>query len=328
MTSKFEPTAAFYSDQIEQALDCWSRGGLVALPTETVYGLGAPVNSEKLIQKIFTYKERPFYDPLIVHVDGLKMAKSYAHWDTLSEKLAKAFWPGPLTIILPKKTNISDLITSGLGTVGLRCPDNELSLKLISKSGVGVAAPSANKFTKTSPTRAEHVMVSFQDNFLCILKDDHCAQVGIESTILQVEDQNTIKVLRPGMVTVSQIKEKLDLENLTFKEGVTAVEASDAARLSPGTESIHYRPEYPLFLVDQDKPMSTREDLAGLKEVKLNSDPLICAREIYSVLRVSLEREFKGKVILVPKRTLMSQHHQEQWRGILNRLSKAGKWLN
>lgn len=316
------------SDSVEVALKCWSQGGLVAIPTETVYGLAAPVDQIQLIEKIFSYKERPFYDPLIVHVSSIEMAKNYGHWDGLSEKLAQKFWPGPLTLILPKKDNVSDLITSGLPTVGLRCPNNSLSLEVIRRLGVGVAAPSANKFTKTSPTTAEHVYESFPDKLLCILKGSEVAgAVGIESTIAEVKGE-TIKILRPGMITSAQIKQALGDSNIAIEYSKTAVEKNHEARKAPGQELVHYRPEYKLVLHKEEDGELSKEILNTYLVEKLNVSPAICAREVYLLLRRPLASSFKGKLLIIPSERLnLNEVQQEQWQSILNRLEKAGQWV-
>jgi L-threonylcarbamoyladenylate synthase len=324
----------FYAHSIEEALQCWSDSGLVAIPTETVFGLAAPINNDLLLKKIFSYKERPFYDPLIIHVSNFLMAKDYAYWDELSEKLAQSFWPGPLTLVLPKKKNVSDIITSGLNTVGIRCPQHSLTLSLIEKLGVPLAAPSANKFTKTSPTTAKHVYDSFQGNHLCILKNDEkVGDVGIESTIVQVKG-NVITILRPGMVTAAHIKEALkDHKGLSINYGKTAVEMTETSRTAPGQEITHYQPDYPLFLhKEEDGALeqgwaNSELELSELENVLLDLDPVICAREIYTLLRRPIGK-YKGRVFTLPRGRLEQVGASgEQWQSIENRLTKAGRWI-
>ncbi len=144
---------------LEKAAEFISNGKLVAFPTETVYGLGANALDPFAVAKIFELKERPAFDPLIVHISSIEKADRLA--DTTNDKfyqLAEKFWPGPLTIVLPKRKIIPDIVTSGLPTVGLRMPDHKIALELIKQSGCPIAAPSANKFGRISPTSAEHVM--------------------------------------------------------------------------------------------------------------------------------------------------------------------------
>ena len=147
--------------EINLPIEAFKNHKLVAIPTETVYGLSAPIDQPLLIKKIFEVKERPFFDPLIVHVSSISEAKEWvSDWPVIAQKLAERFWPGPLTLVLPKNDKVSDLITSGLDTVGLRCPNHPLTLALIKELGVPLAAPSANKFGKTSPTSKYYPEIS------------------------------------------------------------------------------------------------------------------------------------------------------------------------
>ncbi|MCF8058300.1 MAG: threonylcarbamoyl-AMP synthase [Bacteriovoracaceae bacterium] len=313
---------SFFSENINDALECWESGGLVAIPTETVYGLGAPVNQGELIEKIFSYKERPFYDPLIVHISDQSMAKKYVReWNSLTDKLAKKFWPGPLTIVLPKNDLISDMITSGLPTVGIRCPNNKLTLELISKLGEGIAAPSANKFTKTSPTNKDHVFQSFEDNHLCILVSEESADVGIESTIISI-NQSTISLLRPGVITEVDIREALVGDDFKFNEGLTAFE--EKVVIAPGQDSIHYRPSYPLELVEM-KDLS--EKGTDIEYIYLELDPYVTARKLYALMRSPLTSSYIQRTFVLPdKRETLSERELQVWQSLLNRLEKAGQW--
>ena len=148
------------ANQLEQS-------DVVAFPTETVYGLGARIDRPEGLKKIFAIKQRPFFDPLIVHASSTEQAKTcFKEWHAMADHLAKSFWPGPLTLVMPKSELISDMITSGLDSVGVRIPNHNLALQLINAVGVPLAAPSANKFGKTSPTKAEHVKKEFGDSVL------------------------------------------------------------------------------------------------------------------------------------------------------------------
>ncbi len=315
--------SSFLSDNIDEALACWKAGGLVAIPTETVYGLGAPVDREDLILKIFSYKERPFYDPLIVHISDKLMAKNYVEtWDPLTELLTEKFWPGPLTIVLKKTNLVSDMITSGLPTVGIRCPKNKQTLDLINALGVGVAAPSANKFTKTSPTNKDHVLHSFKDDHLCILTSDEKTEVGIESTIISIENE-LITLLRPGIITQIDIEEALKGEKFQFSLGKTAFE--EKAPTAPGQDPVHYRPTYKLELMEGKGQIIEKE---GAEYVLLDKDPYITARELYLLMRDPLKKSFNRRVFVLPE----SRHHlndkeKQVWQSILNRLVKAGEWV-
>jgi L-threonylcarbamoyladenylate synthase len=199
--------------RIKEALSAESNGKLVVIPTETVYGLSAPINDEEKIKKIFALKERPFFDPLIVHVENIEEARAITSYFPLSaQTLAKKFWPGPLTLVLPKASHVSEFITSGLPTVGVRIPKNQVTLDYIKALGSPIAAPSANKFGKTSPTCKEHVEREFDPTTIFIL-DDGPSSVGIESTIVKIEalenGAEQVTVLRPGIISLEEVKNSL-----------------------------------------------------------------------------------------------------------------------
>ena len=289
----------------------------VAIPTETVYGLAAPVDNEKLIKRIFALKKRPFFDPLIVHVSSISMAKNYTHsWSLVAQELAEAFWPGPLTMVLPKTSLVPDLVTSGLETVGLRMPDNTLTLKLIETLGVGLAAPSANKFSKVSPTSAEHVREAFAQKDVTVLDGGPC-RVGIESTILEIKDEH-IEILRPGVISSKDIENLLGNKSIRWSRNTSVLRPK-----SPGQLNTHYRPSYKL--ITALKEVSTEEleslrqhlEVGHLEERSLNENPSLAARELYSVLRRPVKYQ-GGVFISIPSGTALSCSE-----GIINRLEKA-----
>ena len=309
---------------ISEAIGAWESGRLVAIPTETVYGLGAPVNNIKLVHQIFAVKERPFFDPLIVHVSSIDMAKKYCtQWGELAHRLATEFWPGPLTMVMPKSELIDSVITSGLETVGLRIPNNQLSIDLINTVGVGVAAPSANKFTKTSPTTADHVRDQFSDRDVYVLEDDP-SEVGIESTIVSInQDENHLTILRPGILTAHDFKEFLG-DDISIEYGKTAFESNQKVE-APGQFKAHYRPEYELSYETKSLELSEYQDrFKDIEFHELSSDPYVTARELYASMRTSLKNGFKKKCFLIPEQSFqLSEKEKEVWQGILNRLSKA-----
>ena len=218
---------------ISEAAEIIRTGGLVAFPTETVYGLGANALNPAAVQKIFEMKGRPETSPLIVHVASVEMAREIvAQWPPLAEELARQWWPGPLTLVLPKKTLVPDNVTAGLPTVGVRMPNHPMALALIEEAGVPVAAPSANRFTGLSPTTAEHVRAVF-GNVLPVLDGGPCA-VGIESTVVAIED-GKLKLLRPGMIALGEMEQ-------------AAVQTGEG-HPSPGMHEKHYSPRTRLILV-------------------------------------------------------------------------------
>ena len=227
---------------VEQAAFLLKAGKLVALPTETVYGLAANAFDPIAVAKIFAAKDRPFFDPLIVHVADFDwLPRVVREFPPLAARLAERFWPGPLTLVVPKNDAIPDLVTSGLSNVGVRLPDHELMRQVLRKAGIPVAAPSANPFGRLSPTTAEHVRSQIGHRIDGILDGGTC-RVGIESTILQVEG-NRVTMLRPGGVALEEI------ERLVGKVEHPAVTSAESPA-APGMLASHYSPRTPLIVVD------------------------------------------------------------------------------
>ena len=225
-------------DEIEPFAALLRAGGIVAFPTETVYGLGADATNSDAVLKIYETKGRPRFNPLIVHVADLEMAKSLVEMSPLAERLAR-FWPGPLTLVLPKRRDatLSDLVTAGLDTVGIRIPGHPLALALIRAAGLPLAAPSANPSGKLSPTAAAQVRTAFAG--LVPVLDGGPSQSGIESTILAV-DGDTVTQLRAGALAREEIETLLG-------QPVALARAGDAIA-APGMLASHYAPNAKLRL--------------------------------------------------------------------------------
>ncbi len=234
---------------LERAAALIRAGELVAFPTETVYGLGANALDPSAIEKIYAAKGRPPESPLIVHVDSVEMARSLAReWPDAAERLARRFWPGPLTLVLPKQPHVPDRLTAGLNTVGIRMPSHPIALALIHAAGVPVAAPSANRFTELSPTTAQHVRDSLGDRVALVL-DGGPTTVGIESTVLSLAAPEAV-LLRPGMIT------QADLEAV-IGPLAAARPHEGAAHPSPGMHRRHYSPRTPLYLIEAGRIPAT-----------------------------------------------------------------------
>jgi L-threonylcarbamoyladenylate synthase len=215
-------------------------GRLVAFPTETVYGLGANALDATAVERIFIAKRRPRSSPLIVHVDSIAMARSLARaWPDAAEKLAAHFWPGPLTVVVPKRPEVPDIVTAGLDTVGIRMPAHQVALALIRAAGVPIAAPSANRFNELSPTAAAHVEQSLGDDVDCLLEGGPSA-VGIESTVLSLAGEPLL--LRPGVIPLPEI------EALIGPVRAAAPAGEGEAHPSPGMHLRHYSPRTPLYI--------------------------------------------------------------------------------
>jgi L-threonylcarbamoyladenylate synthase len=190
---------------LQQAADLLRAGRLVAFPTETVYGLGAHALDEEAVRKVFEAKGRPPANPLIVHVAGVAEARLLAAaWPAAADRLAERFWPGPLTLIVPRMSHIPDMVTAGLGTVALRSPAHPVARALLAAAGIPVAAPSANRFTRISPTTAAHVAKDLGERIDLIL-DGGPTGVGIESTVLDLSGEVPV-LLRPGAVSRQAIE--------------------------------------------------------------------------------------------------------------------------
>jgi len=231
---------------VRRAADVLRRGGLVAFPTETVYGLGANALDASAVARIFSAKGRPSYDPLIVHVLNAAGARSVARaWPESAERLATAFWPGPLTLVVPKLPIVPDIVTAGLDTVAVRVPSHPVARAILEAASVPVAAPSANRFTAVSPTRAEHVAHALGDRVDLII-DGGSTTVGIESTVVDVSGERPT-VLRPGMISVPELAAALGVSDIA----VANVDGGRATpRPSPGMLDRHYAPRARLHLFD------------------------------------------------------------------------------
>ena len=243
------PTASILGDtdgDVRMAGHLLREGGLVALPTETVYGLAGNACLEETIRRIFTVKGRPLIDPLIVHVhDWEQVEKLSPEITEEARRLADAFWPGPLTLILPKAPNVSDLLTAGNPTVAVRMPAHPLARRILQAAGVPLAAPSANPFGYISPTCAAHVQASLGERIEWIVDGGPC-QKGIESTIVDVSRPGTVRLLRPGPLSPEVLSRALEGMPVSTQTPV----ATDKPA-APGLLSRHYSPHTPLILLPE-----------------------------------------------------------------------------
>ncbi len=299
--------------------DILRRGGVAAIPTETVYGLAGSIESREAIARIFEIKERPLFDPLIVHVTGAEQARALVmEWPETAERLAQTFWPGPLTLVLPKRTVLDPLITANLETVGVRAPDHPLTLKAIELVGAPVAAPSANRFGRTSPTTAEHVLSEFPEHDFPILDGGACA-VGLESTVVAIDSERALRILRPGAVTAEALRRALG-DDVGF--------STAPSRESPGHSPKHYQPAIPLVLVasvrtiDDDLAREAAAELslarADFVELELNPDPRLAARSLYADLR---RLAGSGAALILVR--MPADASDPGWEAIRDRLTRA-----
>jgi L-threonylcarbamoyladenylate synthase len=305
---------------IARAAQCLRAGGLVAFPTETVYGLGAHALDRLAIQRVFAAKDRPANDPLIVHLAAVdEAAPLVTDMPAAARRLAARFWPGPLTIVLRRSALVPDEVTAGLGTVAIRVPSHPVARALIEEARVPIAAPSANLFSRPSPTRASHVLADLNGRIDMIV-DGGSTHVGLESTVVDLSGV-CATVLRPGAIDIEALRQLLpDIRTLR------AISQTDAAMPSPGLLAKHYSPRTPVILhagdraaalsamqrdarqrLERDEPvviLAYAEDVDELRSlpaqvVHLGSeaDPPSVASRLYAALRES--DELGPSVILV-----------------------------
>jgi L-threonylcarbamoyladenylate synthase len=310
---------------INQAVAILERGGLVAMPTETVYGLGADAKNLAALHKIFQAKQRPVDHPLIVHLAEWSQLNEWASViSPVARCLGKAFWPGPLTLILPKASHVLDLITGGQATVGLRIPSHPVAQALLKKFGRGIAAPSANRFGRISPTTAAAVQEELGDAVDLILEGGQC-EVGVESTIVDVSGAQPI-ILRPGMITAAQIEAILCRKLSTEKNNAPRVSGSLESHYAPMTPtrliSAGAIPQFLANLTAADLPVAlmVRDRVSPLKKniewVIMSANPQQYAHDLYQTLRTLDKKDFCQIVIeAVPI--------DHTWDAVRDRLSRA-----
>lgn len=228
---------------MDQAVAAINAGKLIALPTETVYGLAANACDAEAVMKIFAAKQRPHFDPLIIHVADAQMAWEYCEVNDDALRIAEAFWPGPISLVLPRKSAIPDIVTSGLTTVAVRCPDHALARACIAACGVPLAAPSANSFGRISPTTAEHVREQLGEYVSCVLDGGPC-RIGVESTVVACGE--TVEILRPGGLAIEALEACLEKKVTLVQQ--SEVQGTHLKLRSPGMLDRHYAPRIPLHL--------------------------------------------------------------------------------
>ena len=292
MNNIYEPN----EQNLNLAAQTIKNGGLVAMPTETVYGLGANVYIASAVAKIFEAKQRPFFDPLISHIAEIDFLKTYAQTDERIISLAQKFWPGPLTMVLKRTDNNAaiDLACSGLPNIAVRMPSHPAALSLIKKSGVPIVAPSANKFKSISPTTAQHVFDSLGERVDMILDGGACS-VGVESTIIDVTGKNIV-ILRAGGTS------KEDLEKF-LNEKVFLSDGDPNKPSAPGQLLKHYAPEHPLRInAATRQPGEFFIGFGKIADCDLNlspnSDLCEAAANLFAFLReADQKKDYKGLAI-------------------------------
>jgi L-threonylcarbamoyladenylate synthase len=308
--------------EIDHAARLLRAGRLVAFPTETVYGLGANALDAEAVARIYAVKRRPATSPLIVHVASIEMAQSLvANWPEIANRMARRFWPGPLTLVLEKQLEkppvIPLIVTAGLPTVGLRMPAHPIALALIRAAGVPLAAPSANRFTEVSPTTADHVRLSLGIDIDYILDGGPCS-VGIESSVLSLAGPGPI-LLRPGGIS------RTELEAIAGPVA-SAQEAQAGAHPSPGMHPRHYSPRTPLLLMKdgklpdqgqgiylQHQHLPSRESVQTIQMPAAATD---YAAALYEILHQADAGNYNWIAVDLPPNT-------PEWEAVQDRLRRA-----
>ena len=312
---------------VEKAAAHICAGELVGFPTETVYGLGADASSDVTVAKIFAAKGRPSDHPLIVHIASIKQVLDYASsLPPFAERLIKAFWPGPLTIILPRKPGVAAAAAGGQNSIGLRCPAHPLALEFLTACNTGVAGPSANKFGRVSPTTAQHVVHEFGEA-LMVLDGGPC-KVGIESSIVDCTRSHPV-LLRPGVLT------RAELSAACGQPVLSAEDTPGNTPRAPGTLESHYAPDAKVRLMDA-KAIQTALDLLGADAAhiavyarsivrikssqvlyrRMPDDALATAEQLFAVLRDFDEQRVK-LIWIEPVPDAL------EWDGVRDRLVRA-----
>lgn len=312
------PPPAADSAPLDAAIAALQRGECIGLPTETVYGLAADALNRDAVRRIFALKGRPADHPVIVHLPDAGALTRYAREvPPAALMLASRFWPGPLTLILKRHPDVPDEITGGQDTVGIRVPAHPLAQALLQRFGRGLAAPSANRFGRISPTTAAHVRSEFGDQVPIVLDGGACA-VGIESTIVDLSG-GTPRVLRPGMISPAQIEAAL------AGLGTPVIGQHNAQIRAPGLLEKHYAPRTPMQLIDRTalaEPSAHRCVLAvgelpdGQMGLALPADPAAYAQGLYAALRTLDESGASQILVELPP-------DQPAWQAIHDRLKRA-----
>lgn len=319
---------------VRRAGDILRRGGLVAFPTETVYGLGANALDANAVRRIFAAKGRPTYDPLIVHVLNASAARAVAReWPEAADRLAEAFWPGPLTLVVPKRPLVPDIATAGLDTVAVRVPSHPVARAILEAANVPIAAPSANRFTELSPTKAEHVARALGDR-VDLIVDGGPTTVGIESTVVDLSSDSPV-VLRPGTIPAPALAAAIGALDIAVAD---ARGGGTTPRRAPGMLDRHYAPRARIELFDDaSRPAAARSAatytargetvgallLAPLGEavthpMHMPNDPAAYARALYDALHALDAAGCQVVLVEAPPETAA-------WAGVRDRLTRAAQ---
>jgi L-threonylcarbamoyladenylate synthase len=313
---------------LELAAAALRAGQLVAFPTETVYGLGANALDAEAVRRIFAAKGRPSHNPIIVHIADVALAPEVvSHWPDQAQQLAQRFWPGPLTLVLPKRAEIPTEVTAGLPSVGIRVPSHPVALELLKRGGLPVAAPSANRSNEISPTTAIHVFESLQGRIDYVINGGPCTS-GIESTVLDLTTSPP-RILRPGPISLKDVQEAIGPV-----ECATTV-MTDQPLPSPGLMPRHYAPHHPLELTSDDGASRVRDLIAmgrrvgwltwihapgvrGSRRIDMPDNAVDYATRLYAALHEADDWPIDVIVVAAPP-------DEPEWLAIRDRLRRAAQ---
>ncbi|MCB1624783.1 MAG: threonylcarbamoyl-AMP synthase [Pseudomonadales bacterium] len=313
--------------ELKAAVTALREGDVVAFPTETVYGLGANAQDPKAVRRVFELKGRPADHPLIVHLDDARYLHRWAREvPDSARRLIERFWPGPLTVVLPRTESVSDLVTGGQDSVAIRVPSHPMARQLLTSFGGGIVAPSANRYGRISPTRPEHVREEFGAAIRIVL-DGGESQIGLESTIVAFDPAGAVQMLRPGHITVSQLEAVVG--------PVTPPGAEHSPVRVPGSTQSHYAPSTPMTIVPTDE-IDTRaaQSSAGGQRIAVLAQrlpahtyshvtwinasrrPEVYARDLYANLRI-LDKAGCAQILV------QDPPHDERWAAVHDRLRRG-----
>jgi L-threonylcarbamoyladenylate synthase len=322
---------------LDEAALVLGRGGLVAFATETVYGLGGIATDAGAVARIFAAKGRPAINPLIVHAGGVgQVRECVAVWPAEADKLARRFWPGPLTLVLPRSEIIPEIVTAGRSTVGVRVPAATVALGLVGRSGRPIAAPSANRSNRISPTRADHVLADL-DGRIDLVLDSGPTTIGVESTVVDLTTSPP-RVLRPGPITAEELGAVLAVR-VEGAPGLTAGAGSGApgeGPMSPGQMPVHYAPRTPAFRVESTDALlqipasgttvlvvlgvGDGPDPGSFARAHRLESPELAARMLYEVLHECDQLSLGAILVVMPPET-------PEWQAVRDRILRATRPL-
>lgn len=326
------------ASDVEEVCRLLLDGEVVGIPTETVYGLAADALNPKAVERIYHIKNRPAFNPLIIHIGTPGSADRYVHLPAIAQQLMDAFWPGPLTLVLPKKPCIPDMVTAGLPTVGMRCPHHPLMQRILNRMDRPLAAPSANPSNYLSPTRVEHVTAHLAGRLQWVVDGGPCEK-GVESTILDLSDPTQLRLLRPGPLRVEDIEAIVNRPVLVESSSASLIRNAGPMRPnSPGQLPLHYSPHTPLRLLAHSSPEPSLTQSTGpiarihFSDIVADSNPHPGQLQSFTLTRNGDAREAERNLYALLQQLDQAGFSEiqvdpipqgQQWNALRDRLTRA-----